>query len=569
MTEQGTSRTLRLYGPGSMDHLDPCCSYYMLSGQILRLFTRQLFSYEAVDSLVDWRQISPVPDLAQRLPSRDNGDISADQLTYTIRLRDGIEWDTSPARPLTSYDVVRGFKRMCNPVLRAGAIHYFTSTIRGFQQFADAFATEVDPEHASPEQLARYQDEYQIEGITALDERTVQFHLTRPTLDFLYILATTFTSPAPREYDKYLPDSTEFRQHVRSIGPYRVSEYDHGRWLRMDPNPDWAAHTDPIRHQHLSGVEVVMEYATPDQVRERIANDEADLSWASPVTEPYDVDPKSSGNNLGFALNPYLVFNLASPNANSAMGNVLIRRAIAFAVNKAAMARIFEELAVGTVMWPAHCAIPPGNDGFEEYDAYPSPGDQGDPEAARALLEQAGYKNGLTLKMAHREVDANPEIAHSLAKDLEPIGITLDLIPLGHADYYPFLQNPRNAYAGAWDISAPAWTPDWFGSNGRAFLQPMLQTNTIAGTGNYGLYSNPEVDRTIEAALAATTRDESAALWKKVDRLVITDAAIVPILVHAPTIPHLKGRRVNNAIPMPTIDRWFDLANLWLDDSHA
>jgi peptide/nickel transport system substrate-binding protein len=167
--------------------------------------------------------------------------------------------------------------------------------------------------------------------------------------------------------------------------------------------------------------------------------------------------------------------------------------------------------------------------------------------------------------MVHRDVDANPEVAESLARDLAEAGVTLDLVAMGHADYYPFLQDPANALAGRWDLSAPAWTPDWFGNNGRAFLQPMFQTNRIRGTGNYGLYSNADVDRLIEEALSATDPDRAGELWHAVDRQVLRDAAIVPILVHAPTIPHMKGSRVRNAIAMPTIDRWFDLANLWLE----
>ena len=55
--------------------------------------------------------------------------------------------------------------------------------------------------------------------------------------------------------------------------------------------------------------------------------------------------------------------------------------------------------------------------------------------------------------------------------------------------------------------------------------------------------------------------------WHAVDVQVMEDLAIVPLLVHAPTIPHLRGARVRNAIAMPTIDRWFDLSNVWLESA--
>jgi peptide/nickel transport system substrate-binding protein len=556
---------LRMYGPGSMDHVDPASSYYMLSGQIIRLFTRQLFTYRAVRELRDWRQVTPVPDIALEVPTVENGGLSPAHLTYTIHLRPGVRWDTTPPREVTANDFVRGFKRMCNPVLRAGAIHYYTSTIEGMSAFCDDYAAAVPQRDPSAADLAAFQNSHGIPGITAVDDRTLVFRLTRPALDFVHILSMMFASPAPVEYDSFVPDSQEFRAGVRSIGPYRLTHYVHGRELRMEPNPVWRQDTDPVRHQYLDGVEVTMEKATPEQVGRRIRSGLADLSWASPVTEAYDANPTDPGNNLGYALNPYLVFNMVSPNSGGATGRLEVRRAIAYAVNKAAMVDIFDKLSAGTVMWPARSAIPPGNYGYEDYDPYPTPDDRGDPERARALLAEAGYGDGLTLTIAHRDVDANPEVAHSLAADLAEAGITLRFADMGHADYYPFLRDPANARAGAWDISAPAWTPDWFGNNGRAFLQPMFQTNEIRGTGNYGCYSNPGVDRMIDEALSATDPDQAHAAWHAVDVQVMTDVAIVPLLVHAPTIPHLRGARVRDAVAMPTIDRWFDLATLWLE----
>ena len=556
---------LRLYGPGSMDHVDPASSYYALSGQIIRLFARQLFTYPPERDLRSPRAITPTPDVAAEIPTVTNGGVSRDGTRYEIRLRRDVLWNTSPPREVTAADFVRGFKRMCCPVTRAGAIAYYTSSIRGMAEFCDRYSAGVGPD-ATAEELAAFQNANEIAGVHAVDERTLVYELIRPANDFLNLLSMHFASAAPVEYDAYVPDSPEFRRGTISNGPYQLDHYVHGRLLRMSQNPAWRQEADPVRHQYLDGVEIVMENATPDEVRERIAAGEADLSWASPVTEPYDVPPTDAGNDLGYALNPYLVFNLRSPNAGGATGKLAVRRAIAYAIDKTAIAQIYHDLEAGTVMRPAQSAVPPGNAGCSGYNPYATSGDRGDPERARALLREAGYEDGLTLVALHRDVDANPKVARSYAADLAKIGIETRLVPVGHAEYYEFLQNPAHAIAGAWDISAPSWTPDWFGNNGRAYLQPMFQTNESRGTSNYGLYSNPVVDRLIEQALATPDREEARAIWQQVDRQVMDDAAIVPLLVHAPTIPHLSGSRVRNAIAMPTIDRWFDLSNLWLED---
>jgi peptide/nickel transport system substrate-binding protein len=547
-----------------MDHVDPAAAYYMLSGQILRLFTRQLFTYPPVRRLHDWRQVTPVPDLAREIPTVGNGLLSPDHLTYTIRLRPGVHWDTEVPREVTAHDVIRGLKRMANPVLRAGAIHYYTSTIAGMAEFCDAYAAAVAGRRPTAEALADFQNTHDVPGIEVADDRTLVFRLVRPALDFVHILAMMCATPAPAEYDAYLPDSPEFRRGVRSLGPYRLVHYVHGRELRLARNPAWRQQTDPVRHQYLDGVAITMEKATPEQVERRIRSGRADLSWASPVTEPLEADPDDPGNHLGYALNPYLVFNLVGPDPGG-VRRLEVRRAIAYAVDRARLIRIYDKLGAGTVMWPARSAIPPGNQGYEPVDPWPTPDGAGDPARGRALLAEAGYRGGLTLTVVHRDVDANPEVARSLADDLAAIGITARLRPLGHADYYPFLRDPAHARAGAWDLSAPSWQPDWFCDNGRAMLQPMVQTNTVRGTANYGGYSNPEVDRLIAEALSETDPGRAHAAWHAVDVRVLADVAIVPLLVHAPTIPHLRGARVRDAIAMPTIDRWFDLATLWLD----
>jgi peptide/nickel transport system substrate-binding protein len=558
--------TLRLYGPGSMDHLDPAISYYALSGQVIRLFARQLFTYVCEPDLRKPAAITPVPDIAAELPTQANGGISRDGTVYTIRLRDGVRWNTDPVRDVTAHDFVRGFKRMCAPVNRAGAIAYYTSTIDGLAGFCDSYEAAMG-NRATARDLAAFQESTAITGVRALEPKTLQFKLTRPANDFLNILSMTFASAAPVEYDAYVPDSPEFRRGVLSNGPYQIDEYVHGRYLRMSRNSAWTKAADAVRNQYLDGVQITMEKVTPDQVRDTIAAGEADLSWASPVTEPYTAAPTDPGNDLGYALNPYLVFNFRSPNSGGATASVAVRQAIAYAIDKIAIADIFHELEAGTVMRPARGAIPPGNEGHSGYNPYASPSDRGDPARARALLSQAGFADGLTLVAVHRDVDANPRVARSCAADLAKIGITTKLVALGHAQYYEFLQNPDNALAGKWDISTPSWTPDWFGNNGRTFIQPMFQTNNARGTSNYGLYSNPQVDGLIEQGLGVADPRHASAIWQRIDRLVMDDAAIVPLLVHAPTIPHLSGNRVRNAIAMPTVDRWFDLSNIWLDPS--
>jgi peptide/nickel transport system substrate-binding protein len=158
------------------------------------------------------------------------------------------------------------------------------------------------------------------------------------------------------------------------------------------------------------------------------------------------------------------------------------------------------------------------------------------------------------------------QVAKAIAEDLAAGGVDVRLVEIDQTDeYYRILQDPKRAAAGEWDITPAAFMPDWFGNNGRSYVQPMFQSNTAVGTANYGGYHNPQVDDLIDRALSAPTEVAAAHLWHQVDRQVLADVAIVPILVCEPTIEHLTSARVRDAIPLPHVDRWYDVANLWLD----
>ncbi|HEY6737281.1 MAG TPA: ABC transporter substrate-binding protein, partial [Actinopolymorphaceae bacterium] len=125
--------TLKLVGGDDVDELDPASSYYTASSMLMRGYTRQLFSYRSSKDIEE--AIRLAPDVATQVPTKANGGISADGLTYTIRLRNGVMWNTNPPREVTAEDFVLGIKRICNPSKPSGALHYYTSTIKGMQEF--------------------------------------------------------------------------------------------------------------------------------------------------------------------------------------------------------------------------------------------------------------------------------------------------------------------------------------------------------------------------------------------------------------------------------------------------
>ncbi|MGH3333749.1 MAG: hypothetical protein ACRDPJ_20835, partial [Nocardioidaceae bacterium] len=70
--------TLNLLGDGDIDYMDPNVSYYSVAYQLHRMWSRQLFTYPAIEG----KTTTSAPDLATETPTTENGGISQDGKTY-------------------------------------------------------------------------------------------------------------------------------------------------------------------------------------------------------------------------------------------------------------------------------------------------------------------------------------------------------------------------------------------------------------------------------------------------------------------------------------------------------
>jgi peptide/nickel transport system substrate-binding protein len=373
--------------------------------------------------------------------------------------------------------------------------------------------------------------------------------LVRPSPDFVSMLALTCASAAPVEYDAFVPGSPGLQRHLRSNGPYRIARYVPLNALRLEPNPAWRRVSDPVRRRYVEEIEITVADAGVGDVAARIDAGAADLPWGSPHAVPLH-EPVDDGAALSYALDPYLVFNLAG--GVPPLRDVRVRRAIAAAVDRAALAELYRRFAPGVDVRLATSIVPPNNDG---HHAVPSGDAAADPARARGLLDDAGYRTGLALTAAYRDRDAGLEVARSYAADLEAVGISVRLVEFDAA------ADPPGA---RWDLTAWSWSADWLYLNARVFLQPLFETGA---PGNVGRYVNPEVDGLIRRALEAAvdSAPRAAAAWRDVERRVLEDVAVVPLLFRAPPVPRKRSARVRDASPVPAIGYAYDLSTLWVD----
>ena len=136
---------------------------------------------------------------------------------------------------MTAGDFVREFKELCNPASPTGAPGYYTSTIVGMKAYCAAFS-KVKPDAAA---IAGYANGHALAGVSAPNDSTLVFHLVNPAPDFNNILAMPFSSARPVEYDQYVPDSAQWRQHTLSDGPYEITKYVATKEFVLKRNPAW------------------------------------------------------------------------------------------------------------------------------------------------------------------------------------------------------------------------------------------------------------------------------------------------------------------------------------------
>jgi peptide/nickel transport system substrate-binding protein len=550
--------TLNMLGDGDVDWVDYNASYYTIGYLLQRMYLRGLYAYPAVPNKVT----TVAPDLATGPAVISNGG-----LKYTVTIRTGADWNTSPYRQVTGADAVLGLKRSCNPTPTSfGGRPDFANLIVGYNTFCAGFA-KVSPTSISA--IKKYIETHNISGVTS-SGNSVTYNLTQPTTYFPDMLTLPAFNPAPIESLNYLPGSTASETHQYADGPYEIKSYVATKSISLVRNPAWNASTDPIRKAYVNAINV-SETGNPITVQQVLqANTAAGgMEWNAFPPEaslPGLIAQMEAGNkdfNLGpsYGSNPFLSFNTISPNNNGALTKVAVRQALSYAIDRA---HLIQDLGGPKVSPPLDHILPDGINGSQyvpkNFNPFPY-----DPAKAKSLLKAAGYPNGLTLTVLYNaESTAEPKMFQTMQADMAPAGIKLKALAVPSADLYvKYLEVPSTAKSGAWDIAMDGWGPDWYGDAADSFFGPIYSGSAAfppVGS-NFSEYNDPAINALIATAAKQTNAVAAGKLWAKIDQMVTEQAPTYQITQDQQ--PNYHSSFVHNAVYVPSIQN-FDPTNVWL-----
>jgi oligopeptide transport system substrate-binding protein len=454
----------------------------------------------------------PVPGMAE------SHEMSEDGLVYTFKLRDA-KWSNGTS--VTAQDFVYSWQKAVDP---ASASQY--AFILG------------DIKNANKINAGEITDLNEL-GVKALDEKTLEVTLEKPTPYFLSL--TTFAT--------FLPQNQEFREaqgenyglEIENLiynGPFTLTEWEHEVGWVMTKNADyWDA--ESVKLEAIN-VKVVKDPATAVSLYETGKVDRAVLT--AEFVDKYKTDPDFQ------TFGEPVLFYFKYMQAKGPLANVDVRKAVSMAIDKQGLADVI--LNNGSV--PAYYAVPAdfvthpetGEDFRAKY------GDFNKTDVAKAQehwakgLEALGV-DSLELELLGGDTETSIKMQEYFKNQLETNlpGLTISLKNV------PFKQRLELDEALDYQIQLAGWGPDY--QDAMTFADLWV----TGGGHNASGYSNPEYDKLIQDAKTTLAGDLVARFeaMQEAERILLEeDAGIGPLYQRGTSQlqqPYVKNVYINSFGP--------------------
>ena len=429
-------------------------------------------------------------------------DVSPDNLTWTFHLRDGVKFHTTPyfkpTRDFNADDVLFTFNRMLDKDM----------------PFRKAYPTEFPyfTDMGMDKNIAK---------VEKVDDKTVKFTLNTVDAAFIQNLAMSFASIQSAEYaDKLLKEGkpADINQKPIGTGPFVFKSYQKDSNIRYTGNKDYWKPED-VKIDNL-----IFAITTDPSVRiQKLKKNECQVTL---FPRPADLKALGEDKNLkmphqaGFNLG-YIAYNvmdkIKGSNEPNPMAQLKVRQALDMSVNKQQIIdSVYQgagQLAVGSMpptQWSYDTSIK---------DA------PFDPEKAKALLKEAGIKDGTEIVLwampVQRPYNPNAKLmAEMLQSDWSKIGIKAKIMSYEWGEY---IKRSKGGENGAMLIG-------WSGDNGDPdnWLGTLFGCDSLEGN-NFSKWCDPEFDKLVKAAKATTDIAERTKLYQQAQQRLKSQVPMTPI----------------------------------------
>lgn len=514
--ERGNREQVLHYGNGSEPQgLDP----HVVTGVPENHLIRALFEGLAVKNPYT---LEPEPGVAERW------EFSEDRRRITFHINPEARW--SNGDPVTAADYVWSWMRALHP--NTGNLYaYMLFPVENAEAF---FKGEIE--------------DFAAVGVKAPDPQTLVVTLTEPTPYFLQLMDhySTFAlhRPTIEKHGEFTDRFTRWTrvENIVGNGPFVLEEWLLNRRITVRKS---ATYWDRDRVR----LNKVVFHPIENEVSEERGFRAGQVHYTQSV--PLDKIPVYAAmENSPYVQAPYLgtyyyLLNTQHPPLDDAR----VRRALSMALDRETLTRTVMQGAV----IPAYSITPPGTLGYEPPRTFDY-----DPEAARALLAEAGYPDGrgwpgaeliYNTNEAHRKVAV---AVQQMWKDALNIEITI-----ANQEWKVYLDAVSTMN---YDIGRRGWIGDYVDPNN--FLDLFLSGG---GNNNTG-FVDPVYDHLIQRqAPRAATREARYAIFREAETRLMEAMPIIPIYTY--TSRHLIHASVCG-MPSNLMDS-LNLKYVWLDPTRT
>ena len=336
-------------------------------------------------------------------------------------------------------------------------------------------------------------------GLTADDgTNEIVVELDRAAADFPAIAASPTLAVVPVGIDR--SDALSAGDGFVASGGYRLASED-ADTMTLEANQEYWAGPPAIGTvtvvTGLGGASPVDEFEAGDLDYAPIGS--SDASWIA-----YDATLGPRLRTTPAMSTDYYGFDTTEP----PFDDVRVRRAFGAAVDWRRIAR----LAVDDPAAVATSMVPPGIPDRSDADRLPDH----DPDGARALLAEAGYRNGRGFPPVTLVTGGSPYDEAVVAELERELGVAIDQETMDFGSYFDLLDTDPPQM---WFLS---WVADYPGRND--FLGVLLRSGSA---NNYGSWSSPDFDAAIADAGASSDEAAARAAFDRAEDVVKRDVPVV------------------------------------------